>query len=519
MFVFTVGPAAAAAPVPLALPALSVPAIAFAANHVDATSGAATVDLTWTVADRSAAAIDVHGVVRVQQFSGSRPVGAAQLVHYGLTSDEITDTWAVSGDAQRSNYSYAFPVSRYGPTAETTWQVVEITAADDRGHTLTLAGHQLDRYHLRLTATGLVDSTAPTVSFVVRAAEQEGFVFDAGAGATVRYAIDILDPEAGFWKGRLFLTGPGGAQVSASMEVIDTGDFFRRCGVSVVFTPGDVSCDIGLTLPAGSPTGAWSVSAALLIDNAGNAVRVTGLDSQPVQLTRNAVLSATDFAVDPPVVNNWRTAQEVTVGLRPVGAQGGVQTFVLRTDCFPGASGPTTQPDGTVTVQWGINTLFSSCTITGIILVDGAGNVALYGSHFGAPALNLSITRLPDTTPPVALTATLSRTTATTSELAQSGNIGVTVTVDQTSPAPVTGGSVTFYDSNGVAVGGGSGGALEQPGGIVGLFGRVRALPAGIYTASFTLNDAAGLFAQYGRPDGVGHAAPSGPLVLTVVDG
>ncbi|HVQ94594.1 MAG TPA: hypothetical protein VMU51_26395 [Mycobacteriales bacterium] len=500
--------------------ALDVTAVAFAANQVDVRSAAGTVDLTWTVTDRDAAATAVHGIVSLRQVSRSGPVGAVRLVHYALTPDGVADAVAVSGTARRSAYSYAFAVPRYGPTVLTSWRVVQITAADDRGHSRTLSDGELDRFRARVVATGLVDSTPPTVAFLFRDGRQDEFLFDAGRGATARYFVEVRDSEAGVWKGRLTLTGPGGARITAPFEPVDTGETFPHCGEDPVFGANDLACDVTLTLPAGSPAGSWSISAVEITDNAANTAVVTDVTAEPVRLTRNGVLSATGFSVRPAVVDNWRQTKQVAVTLRPVGARGGVQSFSVRTDrCFDLTTDLTANPDGTVTVQWPISTIFSACRITGIVLVDGAGDVALYGSAFGAPAIDLAVARLPDTDPPVALAARLDTTTVTTTQLRQTVGIGVTVTVDNTSPAPVDEYSVTFYDTTGVPVGGGDGGIREQPDDTVQFGGFTSDLAPGTYTVGFTLFDAAHLHSSYGYPNGGSPPVPGDPLAFTVVEG
>lgn len=107
------------------------------------------------------------------------------------------------------------------------------------------------------------------------------------------YAVDVLDPEAGFWTGRAILTGPRAGHVSRLRSPVDTGDFFQSCGGTEVFSPTDVACAVKLTLPAGSPIGAWSVSAVELTDNAGNSVRVADLNTDRIRLTRNEAADGT----------------------------------------------------------------------------------------------------------------------------------------------------------------------------------------------------------------------------------
>jgi hypothetical protein len=56
------------------------------------------------------------------------------------------------------------------------------------------------------------------------------------------------------------------------------------------------------------------------------------------------------------------------------------------------------------------------CQVGGIAIVDGAGNVTLYGSEYNAPDPGVTITRAPDTTPPTATSASLTPTSLPASQ-------------------------------------------------------------------------------------------------------
>jgi len=278
-----------------------------------------------------------------------------------------------------------------------------------------------------------------------------------------------------------------------------------------------VWCDVEVKLPADSPSGTWSVSAIELTNNAGVSHRYTDVSPEPIRVTRNDTLSASGFALSPSLVDNWREAKVVTLSMLPSNVRDGLASILVESDgCFASTEVPVIGSDGTASIPLWMSTLNSVCAVTGIALIDGAGDVAAYGSGYGAPALTLTATRIPDTTPPVALAASLSETTRLHSA---TNGINVNVTVDDTTLAPIKAFSVTFYDVNGVSVGGGDGGVQTGPDGMVHLLASVGSLPVGTYAAGFTLYDAAGNYAQYGYPNGVGNPAPSGPLVLTVIEG
>ncbi len=77
---------------------------------------------------------------------------------------------------------------------------------------------------------------------------------------------------------------------------------------------------------------------------------------------------------------------------------------------------PTLNPDGTYSVAVSVFSIATSCSVDGIAVVDGAGHVSVYGAEYGLPDLGITLTRVPDTTPPVATGAALSATTITPTE-------------------------------------------------------------------------------------------------------
>ncbi len=511
-------PAAAA---PGKRPALAVAGVAFGVDRVDARSGTATVHLTWTVTDRDRVAAQISGAVTVQQFSRGQAVGAARVFAYSLLDFGFVDTVAVSGNARRSSYDYPFLVPRAGPRELTSWRVVSVTAADDRGNARTVGAGELAGPRATLVARGVVDTTAPAVISVGGGPVDESIVFDAGSGISGVYHVEIADAGSGFWKGRLTLTGPTGTTVTAPFRLVDGGAGTLTCGEDPGFSRSDTTCGVRVTVPTGSPAGRWEVTSIEVIDAAGN----TGSGSAgpgvaPVQFTRNEVLSATDFTIGQRVVNNWRSNVRVPITLRPVGARGGITEFSIRTDnCGPGLIGdPITNPDGTMSVTWLISPGVERCVVTGIKLVDGAGNVALYGDQYFAPPIDLSVTRVPDTTPPVALAATISPTSVKASELVNRTVLRLAVTVDTTSLAPINGYGADVFNAAGENVSTQFGGTGEGPGGTVEIFIDLTRFQPGTYTVAFKLDDAARLQTSYGYPSGTTRPVPGGPLILTVTD-
>jgi hypothetical protein len=316
------------------------------------------------------------------------------------------------------------------------------------------------------------------------------------------------------------LSGPGGARVTTPIEVTMGIHGFPQCGRTETFDFTEAFCDIDVTIPAGSPSGAWSVISFQLTNNVGLTQRFTGADlgDEPIQVTRNDIVSASDFALTPSQVNNWRETQTIVLGLRPAGVQSGLSTVrIHRPESTRLVQSPPIAADGTVSIPITMLDVFDRITVDGVVLTDGAGNVAAYGTVFGGPPLDLTTIRVPDTTRPVALTAVVTPSSRVSSDTDRS--FSVDVTIDDDGLAPLTQYSVSFFNANGATVGGAQG-SLEQPppGGTLHLRGTLSLAP-GTYTAAFTLFDKAGNFTMYGYPSANSLLPPNGPLVITIVDG
>jgi hypothetical protein len=279
------------------------------------------------------------------------------------------------------------------------------------------------------------------------------------------------------------------------------------------------TCGVSVTLPAETPAGTWTVSRVDLTDVNGNTRRVSKPSSTPIRVSRNDVVTASGFRLEPPAVDNWRESRTSNLVFTPHGAVDGLTSVVVDAEyCRAESTTPTMRDDGTAAIAIVVKDILKSCKILGVAITDGAAHESFYGAAHGNADLGLTIERVPDTTPPVVLSAALSKSTWTQSELATAWGIGIDVVVDNSSGAPVTGKSATTYDYRGWSVGGGSGGAFEGPNGEVDLSVHVGVLPVGTYTIGFTLTDAANQRSSFGYPNS-STQPPGGPLVLTVIEG
>lgn len=91
----------------------------------------------------------------------------------------------------------------------------------------------------------------------------------------------------------------------------------------------------------------------------------------------------------PNPVDNRTSWPTVTLSMSVSGAQQGVTAIYAdpgnAAGCEQTSTTPTLEPDGTLSVPILVFKDTVSCPMAGIAVVDGAGNVALYGPEYGAP--------------------------------------------------------------------------------------------------------------------------------------
>lgn len=506
---------------------LALTAVSFSQSSVDATSGTATVTLNWTVTDSNPAAADVAGEVDI------RLAGAQSFTYVGVTYPAPFDLTgsltgqrqgSPSGTVQDASFSYTFSVPQYANTPAADWVVANVTLQDDQGDTLTLGGSQLARFHASLTATESVDSTPPTYDSLQFASfSQRPFVYDNGVSTPITYTLEVLDPQSGSWRGRLTLQGPGGQTERGTFD--NTWDQFNQiftCGGNSGFSLTDQFCNVTVTIPAGAAVGTWTVSTIQLTDNAGNTATYRNLGALPITVTANKVVTATGFSASPDQVNDWQNIAPSTLSFTISGAVGGVTAVYVDAsgpfgdDFCANQAGAVTVSGDTVSVPLFVEERATNdvaplaCSITGLAIVDGQGDVALYGSEYGAPSLGVTITQVPDT-PPMLASASLSPASVPESSSVQTVSLVFTT---GNNLAAVNFVSATLYDSSGNQVGGGAfDGFLRSNASNGLLLGIAANLPPGVYTVGLVLIDFGNLVTKYGPG---GQAMPGGPLQLTV---
>ncbi|MBW4704241.1 MULTISPECIES: hypothetical protein [unclassified Micromonospora] len=493
-------------------PVLEITSIAFDRPQVDVTQDYAVVDLTWTITDRAARAQRVNGAVELRQFAGDEQVGQPHTVSYDLLGGRTQV--GGTGTAQQSTYVYEFVVPRYSVAAETVWRVTKVTIADDVAHARTVR----DPGPAALAVTQLVDSQGPVAEQLSFDFGQPSGFYDDGSGVTLRYRVQVVD-ESAFRKGKLTLAGPGGARLTSTFQLVQSGSQWS-CNGETVYEPTWAFCPVSIVVPAGSPSGTWRVARLDLTDSWGNTRTDTSPQGpEPIQVSRNDVVSASGFALVPAQVNNWRGQATTSLSFTPHGAVGGLTAVDVDLSwCSQLSHTPTVGENGVVSVEIRVPAGWaSSCRIDGIKLTDGAGNVAFYGTTYAAPELDLTVTRVPDEKAPVVLSAKLPKATWTSQETADAWGLGFDVTIEVDEFAPISSTSATIYDSTGASRGGMYGGQHDDGTGLLHLAVSTGRLEPGRYTIGFTLDDQAGNSSSWGYPNNAGTPLPGGPLTLTVV--
>jgi hypothetical protein len=502
---------------------LAYASIDFAQNHVDASGGHAAVTLTWQLTDSNPAASFVAGEIDIR-MAGDAPgtfIGRTYQIQYDISGSPDGDVTA-TGTAQNSSYSYAFPVPQYANATEAKWVVTKATALDDQGDTLSLSGTALDAFSATLKAKELADTTPPTYQGLAITPVNGGlhpYVYDNGVAGSMGYSLDVQEPQSGFWKGTIRLKGPGGQTLHGAFAFTSSQNQGESCGN---LSGGDdfdtTPCGVEMTIPAGTAAGTWVVSSVTLVSNAGISKTYGNLDAVPIVVTGDTGLSATGFTASPNPVNNWVNGlNPVQITMTVTGAQQGISAIYVdaanAAPCEQFNTTPTVNPDGTVSVPIDDFRGTAVCQIGGIAIVDGAGNVALYGSEYNAPDPGVTITRIPDTTAPTATAASL---TPASLPASQTFDNPFTLTLQVVAPiAPVDQLSIYAYDSSGNQVFEQSGGvSFTSTGQLQNFFNLSEFLPAGTYTVGFTLTDEGGLSTSYGTPGG--QPMPGGPLQFTV---
>ncbi len=498
------------------------------------TSKPGHVKLRWTITDSRSGA---------SKITGSLTLAAPESGHPGkYVSEQVGVSFALKGKSQakakgtahKSSYTYSFDVPQYARVSTAHWQVVAMTVRDNKGDKLTVPASQLHKFKAVLTATEIVDTSGPTFVSLPLAGPgglQYGYavpqyVYTGPDGVPAQAEVCVYPNVAGFGSGSLQLTGPGGRTITTQFTGAARDKQQPFCAYPAEETNGQ-NYLVNVTFPAGTADGAWNPTTLRLTDPIGNVTTATAtaLATDPDDITNTVVataddvLSASQFASSQNPVDDWITYQYVTLSMATAGASGGISAIELtfangpqpNSSCYYYGGTPVNGSGGEVSATFTMEFLAADCDVTGIALVDGAGHLAVYGSLYGASDPHLNITQLPDTTAPIATSASISPD-GTTADLLTIG--------EPAQVAPVSDLEVRVYNSSNVLQpsAGSNGGAGPEPPtgpGVITDQIAVGSLPAGTSTVDFTITDEGGLSNSYGQEPG-DLPMPGGPLSFTV---
>lgn len=494
---------------------LSLLSLAWSVGSVDATSGTASADLTWTVSDTAKGVHNVLGalVIGVPRSGRGRFASLTFTVGFALHGPSQSPG---SGNAHQSTYRYTFDVPQYAQVSPAPWQVTGFTVRDDRGNRLMMSATQLGSFNAVLTATEIIDTGRPSYKDLARLGRPFVYVARHHPGSAA-YVFSANDNLAGLYSARIQIKGPNGRTLSSDIPVDRVA---LQCGFEPNSSLTSMSCGINFPFPADTPVGRWAVSTLQLTDDAGNTAIFSRLNAVPVTVTSNQVIQANNFRAIPNPVSNWSSEHPYTVdfSMRISAPRGRITAVYIDTSTDSGATcaQTTTRPTrngSRVTVPIRVDWRMEVCQVVGIALVDGKGDVALYGPNYGAPDPYFLIRQVPNVSAPQAASAEVNPATVQSSQI---GPTTFTMTIKlKPGYAPATISSATVYDSHGNVVTEINGGPVENNGVVTETFSLPDMTP-GLYPIGFSLTNDAQMTTDYGYG---GNPLPGGPLALIVTKG
>ncbi|MER7177931.1 hypothetical protein ABT404_00275 [Streptomyces hyaluromycini] len=511
---------------PGAASATGVSALSFSAKSVDATSGSATIDLSWTMTSSNPNASGFGGDIHLRRINPKTGayIGTELAVDFDSQGSPSGGVTIGSGATPASTtYTWTVAVPQYGATTKTTWAVSEIRGADGADDSIDWTAPELSAFPRTFTAKTTADQGYPSLDQIALAQGAQATVYEApGQGATLRYQLDSQETRSGVYGGTVVATGPDGRTARGSFAIgWDWSEGYQGCGYIDWMQRQLLDCAVTVPLPAGLPEGDWKVTEVDLTSNAGVTHAYTGLSEAAVHVTSDSVLSATGFAFTPSQIDSWHSpVPTAQLSLRPSGAVGGISSVQLTSwgnnanECTQLSTTPTVQDDGTITVPVrGLPRQFS-CQLTGVIITDGHGDQAVYGASLGAPDIDATLTNIPDTVLPTVDTVTVTPDTIAAGDT----QTWIKLTIDvSASTAGVNGLDLYLVDASGHAASIQSGGVPTTfSGPIDEYFTLPQGTAPGQYTIGFRLQDQGYKTVSYGLPGTGSQPTPGGPATLTV---
>jgi hypothetical protein len=500
---------------------MAVTAMDFTPSRVDARPGGATVTLRWTMTDTTPESdgMSVRVQLRRQGATAGTHVGVPLVGTYDVGSFGQAITLVPGSTPQRATYEWTVAVPQYAATTSAIWAVTRLEAWNTQGTSLDWDATRLRALGNTFKAKTLADEEGPAYDSLAVVGEQQPYLYAAENTSYMTYELDVRDAQSGVSGGTLTVTGPGGQQLTGSFAIEWTWwNGYDGCGYIEWGQTDARSCRVPVAFPAHAASGTWTVTRVALTDNAGNTSTYDNLSAAPVHVTSNDVLSADGFFASPNPVDTWRGEQTIKVGFRPHGDQGGVVSAVVDTDsangCRQSSTTATTAADGTVSVNYRVPRGVFTCRITGLIITDSTGNVALYGEKYRAPTTGLTVASAPNTVLPQIDRAILSPNTVPAT--GHYSDLQLTVNVSGTTSG-VNSYGLSLFDSEGQEIPVSSGGAaLTFSGPLTISFPLPHNVVPGTYTVALRLSDQAWGSSSFGFPNSA--PFPGGPVTLTVTE-
>ncbi|HVK23091.1 MAG TPA: hypothetical protein VM677_17165 [Actinokineospora sp.] len=353
------GAVVVAAAVPASAATTVLKDLAWSAPEVDATGGAASNTLTFTV--------NYLPSLRYVKVGLVSPTGAMFEPQYsiGFDRDSIgSPMWArlISSDGVSAKYQADFPVPKFAPGDTAQWKVTAVGDAE-LPPSITYG----------FTAKSVPDTTAPGLDSITAA--DSAYLTNDGP-QTASYTLKLTESGAGVKRIAITATGPGGVIAK------------RVIGPPPPSKPLPSPIRLSLPIPSGM-VGTWTITKVELVDMLDNVRVLDALSEAPVAFTDNADIAISEAGFTPNPVDNWRSDQHVAFTAKLASAS--PITKVVPTVSAPCVAAEPVLAGSGVTIDVTIPKGVYSCDMSGLAVYDQAGHVSVGGPrHHATPFAVLS---------------------------------------------------------------------------------------------------------------------------------
>ncbi|HEX5405360.1 MAG TPA: hypothetical protein VFX16_24055, partial [Pseudonocardiaceae bacterium] len=380
MVLGVVGFAVGAAPASAANPLPTLTALSWSLPNVNATSGAATNTLNWTV-EYPGTHVPVDGSLTIGMRSATPDVFLPLRQAVSFNGNDVRQTSAVVSGNLTVTYSYTFALPPSAFTTHPTWGVFSIFANSGQFGELSLTAPDLAQspYQPDFTSDSTLD-LGPSVGSVTVA---QPFVFESHLGANLGWQVVPATTQPAWIDAvSVDLTAPDGSTLSLSSPAnTQPGHFVDQ--ITSTFPPR-----LSVVLPASAPSGTYTVQRMVIADELGATTTVTAPPGGSFVVTRNETIGATRFQFVSNDVNDWSGPQTVDLTMH-VTSQPQVNSVTVVFDnsgCVAGAPVLVADTD-IVSVPVTMAEATPQCSVNGIKLGNTAGDVSAFGPAYDNPTI------------------------------------------------------------------------------------------------------------------------------------